>query len=302
LKRIVFVWDNFGPLHVDRCDATAASVSALYEVVGIELASKSKVYEWIPANGHKFNKITVFQGKAIQEIPFFQRLMGTLKACLSQGSGASYFMCHYEYPATLLTAILLRLCGRRVFAIGCSKFDDYPRHLWREVLKSFFYLPYNGGIASGTRSLDYMRFLGVPARMIKPNYNAVSMARICDLSGAPPAPDGVAHHDRHFVLVARFVPKKNLTVALEAFAMYTWLPLEVFCRRLMCVEPLLRRSPFSCPVSRNSSETSFPRPLPWASPSSFPTDAAHAIFWSEPVSTASWWNPTTRKAWRSLWK
>jgi glycosyltransferase involved in cell wall biosynthesis len=129
-------------------------------------------------------------------------------------------MCHYEHPATLLTAILLRLCGRRVFAIGCSKYDDYPRHLWREVLKSFFYFPYNGGIASGTRSLDYMRFLGVPVGMIKPNYNAVSMARIRELSGAPPAPDGIAHHDRHFVLVARFVPKKNLGVALEAFAIY----------------------------------------------------------------------------------
>ncbi len=220
MKRIVFVWDNFGPLHVDRCDATAVSVSGRCEVIGLELAGNSEVYDWVPENGHKFNKVTIFRGESIQAIPFFRRLIGTLRGCLAQGSGASYFMCHYEHPATLLTAFVLRVFGRRVYAIGCSKYDDYPRHLWREMLKSLFYLPYNGGIASGTRSLDYMRFLGVPSKKVRPNYNAVSTARIRQLAGAPPAPEGVGHRDRHFVLVARFVPKKNVRMALEAFAIY----------------------------------------------------------------------------------
>lgn len=220
MKRIVFVWDNFGPLHVDRCDATACTLSGRQQVVGIELAGQSKIYEWVPENGHQFKKFTVFHGQAIEDIAFFKRLFGTARACLAQGRGASYFMCHYEHPATLLTALLLRLCGRRVYAIGCSKFDDYPRHLWRELLKSLFYLPYSGGIASGARSLDYMRFLGVSDKNVKPHYNAVSTSRIRELAGAPPAPEGMPHQDRHFVLVARFVPKKNVRAALEAFAMY----------------------------------------------------------------------------------
>jgi len=220
LKKIVFVWDNFGPLHVDRCDATAESVAGKIEVVGIELASKSKVYEWVPENGQKFKKITLFHERAIEDVPFLPRFVQTFRACFSQGSGSAYFMCHYEHPATLLAASLLRLCGRRVYAVGCSKYDDYPRHLWRELLKSAFYLPYSGGIASGTRSVDYMRFLGIPGKKVRPNYNAVSIARIRGLAGAQPAPQGVLHRDRHFVLVARFVPKKNLRVALEAFAAY----------------------------------------------------------------------------------
>jgi len=220
LKRIVFVWENFGPLHVDRCDATANSVLGKREVVGIELAGRSRIYDWVPAKGLKFNKITLFPDTCIDDVSFVRRLFRTFRVCLSQGAGASYFMCHYEHPATLFTAVLLRLCGRRVYAVGCSKYDDYPRHLWRELLKSFFYLPYSGGIASGTRSLDYMRFLGVPAKSVRPNYNAVSIARIRQLSGAPPAPDGTPFDDRHFVLVARFVPKKNVRMALEAFAIY----------------------------------------------------------------------------------
>ncbi len=215
------MWENFGPLHVDRADATAAKVKGDSEVVGIELAGKSQTYEWIPENGRSFVKTTVFPGKAIQEIPFFRRLAKTFWVCLAQGRGATYFMCNYEHPATLITSFLLRVCGRRVYAMGCSKFDDYRRQLWREMLKCFFYLPYNGGIASGTRSVDYMCFLGIPANKVKPNYNAVSMARIRELSGASPAPAGLAHRDRHFVLVARFVPKKNISTALEAFAKYS---------------------------------------------------------------------------------
>ena len=220
MKKLVFVWDNFGPLHVDRCDATADLVADRREVVGIELAANSKVYEWVPESGQKFRKITLFHGRAIEDVPFLSRFLRTFRACLSQGSGASYFMCHYEHPATLFTALLLRLCGRRVFAMGCSKYDDYPRHLWRELLKSAFYLPYSGGLASGTRSIDYMRFLGLSSKRIRPNYNAVSTTRIRSLAGAPPAPEGVRYRDRHFVLVARFVPKKNVRMALEAFAMY----------------------------------------------------------------------------------
>jgi glycosyltransferase involved in cell wall biosynthesis len=220
LKRIVFVWDNFGPLHVDRCDATSDRVRGNHEVIGIELAGKSKDYEWTAESGQKFRKITLFQGQSTEGVSFLSRLSRTFRACVAQGGGTSYFMCAYEHPATMITALLLRLCGRRVFALGCSKFDDYPRHLWREVLKSVFYLPYNGGIASGIRSRDYMRFLGVPAKRVKANYNAVSIARIRKLAGAPPAPAGVAHRDRHFVMVARFLPKKNIRTALEAFAIY----------------------------------------------------------------------------------
>ncbi|KAA6455603.1 glycosyltransferase [Acidobacteria bacterium AB60] len=220
MKKIVFVWDNFGPLHVDRCDATANALADKIDVVGIELGAKSEVYDWVPESGCSFEKITLFPGQSINEISFLPRFFRTLRSCLSQGAGASYFLCHYEHPATLFTALLLRLSGHAVFAMGCSKYDDYPRHLWRELLKRIFYLPYSGGLASGTRSVDYMRFLGVPSTRIRPNYNAVSIERIRRLAGASPAPAGIPHCDRSFVLVARFVPKKNVRSALEAFAIY----------------------------------------------------------------------------------
>jgi glycosyltransferase involved in cell wall biosynthesis len=55
---------------------------------------------------------------------------------------------------------------------------------------------------------------------ISGSYNTLSVERIRLLAGAPPAPDGVAHRDRHFTVVARFVSKKNLKLAIEAYANY----------------------------------------------------------------------------------
>jgi glycosyltransferase involved in cell wall biosynthesis len=104
--------------------------------------------------------------------------------------------------------------------MGCSKFDDYKRTLWREVGKSFFYLPYCGGISSGKRARDYMRFLGIPEGKIQTEYNTVSIERICKLAGVDPAPGGPAFEERHFTIIARFIPKKNIAMALEAFELY----------------------------------------------------------------------------------
>jgi glycosyltransferase involved in cell wall biosynthesis len=101
-----------------------------------------------------------------------------------------------------------------------SKFDDYQRILWREFGKKVMYLPYWGGIAASHRSADYMRFLGVMPSRIESNYDTLSVERIRMLSGAQPAPAGAPFADRHFTIVARLVPKKNLSIALEAYSKY----------------------------------------------------------------------------------
>lgn len=217
---IVFVWDNFGPLHVDRCDAVARRFATRRKVFGVELAGKSEVYGWVPESGVSFQKITLFHDLAIEKVPFGRRLAKTLRACFSFGSGADFFICNYNHVVTLIVATILRLCGRRVYAMGCSKFDDYPRSLKRECYKSLFYLPYCGGISSGHRAKDYMRFLGVKEEMVRTEYNTVSHHRIRSLAQAPAAPEGVPFAERHFTIVARFIPEKNLPMVLSAFAEY----------------------------------------------------------------------------------
>ncbi|MGA7243127.1 MAG: glycosyltransferase [Terracidiphilus sp.] len=220
MGKLVFVWDNFGPLHADRCNAVAKKFEGREQVVGLELAGRSRVYDWLPENGTHFRKVTLVTGRALEEIPFAQRFGKTLSACLSMGSGSRYFLCHYQDPAIFMVAVSLRLLGRHVYTMGCSKFDDYPRKLSRELVKSIMYSPYNGAISSGIRSRDYMRFMGFSSDRVASPYNTVSLERIRNLSGVPPAPQGTSFRDRHFTIVARMVAKKNISMALKAMKLY----------------------------------------------------------------------------------
>lgn len=218
-RSVVFVWENFGPAHRDRCEAAASLLPAPWTVKGIELANKSTLYEWVSEEENFFEKITLFRGRSIAEVSFLQRTWATLRACWRLRP-AAYFFCHYEHPATFACAIILRLCGHRVFVMNDSKFDDYQRFFFREMMKRFFYSPYQGALAAGPRARDYLRFLGFAESKIELDYDVVSVDRILRLGGSVAAPDGLAHKDRHFTIVARFVPKKNLFMALEAYALY----------------------------------------------------------------------------------
>lgn len=216
MTKVIILWDNFGPLHADRCDAVAR-VTPNYEVIGLELYGESDVYDWAPEAGTRFRKTTLFsRGRP--------RRMALLRAMIRfrrQNGPGIWFLCHYDWPEVLLFAIWLRLCGDRVFTMGCSKFDDYPRKVYREYLKSWFLVPYQGAIGSGLRSRDYFRFLGISSDSIVGEYNTVSLARIRQRAGNLPAPNGTPYAERHFTIVARLVPKKNLVVALGAYARYS---------------------------------------------------------------------------------
>lgn len=215
LMPIIFLWDNFGPLHADRCDAVALAAPNR-EILGLELYGSSDVYEWNTEVGTRFKKTTLFKHGR----PRRQTLLKALFQFRKMKGRGIWFLCHYDWPEIFLFAIWLRFLGDKVFTMGCSKFDDHPRLAFREWQKSFFLAPYQGAIGSGSRSRDYFRFLGINSAKVVGEYNTVSLARIRLLAGAIPAPDGLCYAERHFTIVARLVSKKNIASALNAYAHY----------------------------------------------------------------------------------
>lgn len=218
MSRIAFVWDNFGPMHVERCEAVAAALPEGWTVIGLEEYAASDTYDWHPEASSRFEKRTIFADPKARPgvLRRIVRMVRAARACQAK----HVFWCNYERPEVLISALVLRLTGRRCYVMGCSKFDDYPRSLWREGLKSLFFLPYRGGLSSGVRGRDYMRFRGLPAARVVGEYNTLSIDRVRSDAGVPPAPGGVAFADRPFLIVARFVAKKNLEMALAAYALY----------------------------------------------------------------------------------
>ncbi len=212
----MFFWENFGPTHVDRCDAVARAMPR-NDILGIELNPTSSTYTWVPETGQHFTKVTLRDADSH---------WGALRTAIelvrvSVSSGARHvFLCHYNEPSVQIAAMLMRMIGKRVYLLLDSKFDDRPRSIWREALKAIWIWPYVGAIVGSRRSRQYLSFLGLNDSRIENYYDAISVERIRRAAGVPPAPEGVDFHDRHFTIVSRLVAKKNLFVAVDAFALY----------------------------------------------------------------------------------
>jgi glycosyltransferase involved in cell wall biosynthesis len=127
------------------------------------------------------------------------------------------FLCHYERFEIFILALALRIFGRRVFIMSDSKFDDRQRSLWKEIPKLFFFLPYCGGLVSGRRAREYVMFLGMGGRPISEGYDTLSIKRVRAAAGPL---DDVSFLDRRFIVVARLVAKKNLSLLLAAYDLY----------------------------------------------------------------------------------
>lgn len=220
LPRMVFLWESFGPHHVDRCEACAQHFAGRYKVCGVEIATFDANYEWRGSIGSEgFRKVTLFPGVVSQKIGAMRCFFRIVRTCLKLRAKYIFF-CNYNLPAVFFSAVVLRLLGRRLITMQDSKFDDKQRYLVKEIVKSILYAPYQAALAAGARSKAYLTFLGLPEDRVVIGYDTVSVERVRALAETLPAPDGVPHADRHFTIVARFVPKKNLSLALDAYAAY----------------------------------------------------------------------------------
>jgi L-malate glycosyltransferase len=217
---IAFLWESFGPHHVDRVAACCAHFAGKCEVYGIEIASFDDNYKWRSSiDTDRFKKIVLFPNALRQKISHFRCFWRIVATCWRIKSKYLFF-CNFNEPAIFASAMTLRLLGRRLILMNDSKFDDKPRYLLKELAKSVFYWPYNAALVAGYRSKSYLTFFGFRDDSVAIGYDAVSIARIRSMAGVEPAPAGRLHGDRHFTIVARFVPKKNLGLALDAYAHY----------------------------------------------------------------------------------
>jgi glycosyltransferase involved in cell wall biosynthesis len=212
-RTVAFVWENFGPMHVDRCEAVARRG---FKVIGIEFASQSNTYDWLPRQA-KFEKITLFHDLVSTDVGELTLFRSLISACY-RSRATHIFFCHYSQPAVFLSALAMRAWGRFVYTMNDSKFDDRPRDLAREILKKQLLLPYHGSLAAGARSQDYVRFLGMRSERITLGYDTISVTRMREAVDAKTL--ATSFEDRHFTIVARLVAKKNHRLALDAYKLY----------------------------------------------------------------------------------
>lgn len=216
---LLFQWISHGPYHLDRLEAVNSARITDLDIVGVAITSATDWHAWERVFSEHVRIYDLFVDRKFQQTSTWQRLVRRV-ADLRNHDIKYAFLCNHDHLDTFAVAVVLRLLGAKVYLMMDSKFDDKKRKLWRELLKSFFLLPYHGALVSGRRSRDYAEFLGMRSDRVFEGYDSVSVARIRGLAQTRPAPEGTPFALRHFTVVARHVPKKNLLLAIDAYARY----------------------------------------------------------------------------------
>lgn len=210
-RGVAVVWDSFGPQHVDRVNAL---VGAFDTVLGVELFGQSHEYAWSWKPSPAYETVTLMPKRRGPLADFFKIVGGLVSLRLKRGI-RDWVVCHYERPYMAVASTLLRLTGARVFIMQDSKYNDRPRHAWREALKTIAYGPYNGALSAGAGTTEYLRYLGVKGPITE-GYNTSSVARLRAFA----ATDAPAFAERPFLFVGRFIWEKNAPGFVAAYADY----------------------------------------------------------------------------------
>ncbi len=215
-KRAVFLWHQFGPYHLARCDGAAQALPN-WEIRGLEIASASDAYAWdATGSGQHFQKATLFPNRKVESLSGLA-IFKSAVAAIWRMNPDIVFLCHYQEPQIFALAAVCRLLGKRVIAMCESKFDDKPRRLFTELAKFLALLPYNGAMYGSDRTKAYLSFLKFSEADLFPGYNTVGVAALRQMTAQMPV---TSFADRHFTIIARLVPKKNIGLALQAYAIY----------------------------------------------------------------------------------
>src|SRR5262245_56833233 len=108
---IIFLWESFGPHHVDRCEACSTHFADSYDVYGVEIATFDANYQWRSSiNSTQFVKFTLFPGLVRQKIGVIRCAFRVIAQCLQLRS-RFIFMANYNEPSMFLSALVLCLLG-----------------------------------------------------------------------------------------------------------------------------------------------------------------------------------------------
>lgn len=216
LRVAIFVY-RIGPYHFARF----REAGKMMDLHAIEYTTEDSVYAWDSIAGSDgFKRRVLFQHQAIESRSLFaicDRINHTLDEiqpdCVAIPGWSGI-------PA--LGA--LNWCQQRgIPAVVMSETTawDFQRRWYKELPKRYILSFFSAALVGGTAHRDYLQGLGFDTRRVFFGYDAVDNTffetqakRVCENASRDHLPE------KFFLASARFVPKKNLGVLIEAYARY----------------------------------------------------------------------------------
>ena len=218
--RVVTIWSTYGDYHIARLAALAKYGFQVVPFARCEYDKKYPFFQAKPASLVVINRGSADRIRQVMSLWRTWRLLRIHQPDIVVTSGYERF----ESLAACLYARTSRRGRRRrpvVVLLVNNRAEDHPRRKPVERVKAAYLNVFDGFLASGSDTRDYLARLGVPSSKIEFGLNCVDNDEIAML---------VAKHrvvieaaDRkvgYFLCIARLVAAKNIRGVLNAYHSY----------------------------------------------------------------------------------
>jgi glycosyltransferase involved in cell wall biosynthesis len=219
--RIAVIFDRFGPYHIARLDAVGRRAT----VIGIEVAEESAEYAWSKVGGTaNFDRRTLFSGTTSRAVGR-SRLGHAMAFALDRAKPDVVALPGWsDWAAFAALAWCIRNRAPAIVMSASTTLD--AERLWlRESAKRRIVSLMSAGLAGGSRAAAYLAQLGMRSDRIFIGYDVVDNKHFA-LGAADARRKAGETRTRlglppfYFLACSRFVPKKNLSTLLRAYARY----------------------------------------------------------------------------------
>jgi 1,2-diacylglycerol 3-alpha-glucosyltransferase len=217
MTNILLVQAKHSPYHLARLEKIYNQCREIdFDVKSIELSHQSDQYKWQTETSSFHYIITLFQDKSIEDLSFVS-LCNKLFVVLKEIKPDVVVLS--GYGRWIFRAALLWCKFNRISTIllSESKEDDFPRDFLTEKLKSLIIQQFDAALVGGHPHQRYLEKLGFNKNAIYLGYDVIGNDYF-NPSKIKQLPRPV--EKRYFLAINRFIPKKNISFIVEAYAKY----------------------------------------------------------------------------------
>lgn len=220
---IVVMIERIGPYHAARLSALAAHAQGKVAITALETTRVDLTYAWATVNAHEeaWNRMTLFD--TLPQSP--RALCFATWTALGRLRPSCVAVPGWSSVEAITALIWCRLRRVPLILMSDSTKDDEVRHPVKEWVKKTLVGMAGAGFVAGTRHMEYLRDLGMRPEKIFMGYDVVDNDHF--KTGAArahaKADDTRERLDlpaNYFISVARYVPKKNISMLIDAYAQY----------------------------------------------------------------------------------
>lgn len=225
--QVAVLFHRLGPYHHARLRAAGMKM----RVTAIEFSNIDKMYEWDLLDGaNGFKRVRLFSDEAVENLPS-DRVLKRVKEVLNEIRPQVVAIAGWSDRCSLAALWWCTVMGIPTVVMSETTSWDFDRQWIKEMLKRQLLKLCATGLVGGRAHVEYLQKLDIAPAKIFMGYDAVDNDYFSSRAGEIKSQATALrsqHHlpENYFLASARFVPKKNLSRLIQAYADYRELSLR----------------------------------------------------------------------------